>query len=72
MKCLQFFKNEKFLVVKQHQRNLKTRIKTTIETIEEAVANDAVDATVTWKDVMEQMPKDVGIPHDGRFAPRLV
>ena len=43
-------KNDKVVVVKLQQENLKTRIRTIIETIEIAVGNNAV----------EQMLKDVG------------
>ena len=52
-------KRKKILVVKQQQQNLMTRFRTTIETIEEAVGNDAVEATEAWKEVMEQLLRDV-------------
>ena len=51
---------ENILVVKQQQQNLMMRFRTTIETIEEAVGNDAVKATVAGKEVMEQMLREVG------------
>ena len=48
------------MVVKQQQQNLMTRLRTTIETIGEAVGNNAVEATEAWKEVLEQMLRDVG------------
>ena len=38
----------------------QTRLRTTIETIEEAVANDAVEATKDGKRTMEKMVRAMG------------
>ena len=46
------------MAVKQQQGNLKTSIRDTIKTIEEAVGNLFVDATADWKKAMEQVLKE--------------
>ena len=53
------FADEKIVSVKQQQENLKTRIRDTVETIEEAVMNNPVDVTVDWKEAMEKRLKEL-------------